>query len=63
MVTVFQKRFSITHRGGLPLQFEKPLFVEHFAQSLDFQYIFVPLIWKTSEIFIPDICVWCWHGY
>ena len=29
-----------------PLQFEKPLLFEHFAQSLDFQYIFVPLIWS-----------------
>ena len=58
-----KRRLQWTLSYLTPLQFEKPLLFEHLAQSLDFQYIFVPLIWKTSEICVPLICVWYCHGY
>ena len=40
--TCFHLQWTLSYLT--PLQFEKPLLFEHFSQSLDFQYIFVPLM-------------------
>ena len=54
----YRKLYAIWHNNTQRWRPENALIIHLLNKhTLDFQYIFVPLIWKTSEICVPLICV------